>query len=145
MKYTTQLFYSVHNGGDGSAYPHLMESAELASYDQDSMDEGWGEDCSGSFTVESDSPIRIVDDVMTKEQYLTNKIDGEHNDTAEFISKFFPNGLPKFTVVREDNSKFHDSKYCYFNVFADGKECGKVFEESKVSVEELEKKFNEWR
>jgi hypothetical protein len=144
MKYTTQLFYSVHNGGDGSAYPHLMESAELASYDQDSMDEGWGEDCSGSFTVESDSPIRIVDDVMTKEQYLINKIDGEHEDIEEFIARFFPNGVPRFTVKREENPS--SKSYCYFNFYVDGQRVGKLFTQFTTKEEELEKTFNdEWR
>lgn len=37
-----KIFYSVQNGGDGSAYPKLMESKELAEFDQEYMDEGWG-------------------------------------------------------------------------------------------------------
>ena len=31
------------------------------------MDEGWGEPCYGSITVTSESPITIVDEVITKE------------------------------------------------------------------------------
>lgn len=50
------LYYSVQNGGDGSAYPQFMESLELAEWDQDHASEGWGESCTGSITLESDPP-----------------------------------------------------------------------------------------
>lgn len=55
----TEIWYSVQNCGDGSAYPKLMESKELAELDQDTMDEGWGESCTGRIVVESDSPIKV--------------------------------------------------------------------------------------
>lgn len=45
------IYYSVKNCGDGSAYPYFFESQELADLDQEFMDEGWGETCSGSLTV----------------------------------------------------------------------------------------------
>ena len=38
-----KLWYSVQNGGDGSAYPNFMESEALTVFDQDNADEGWGE------------------------------------------------------------------------------------------------------
>lgn len=42
------IWYSVANGGDGSAYP-LWFLTELAADDnQESSDEGWGESCTGS-------------------------------------------------------------------------------------------------
>lgn len=43
-----QLWYSVRNHGDGSAYPHWFGSQETADKDQDLQDEGWGESCIGS-------------------------------------------------------------------------------------------------
>jgi len=68
--YELKLYYSIQNGGDGSAYPQLMESKELCELDQDLMDEGWGETCAGSFTVESESPITIKNEVVTAEMYI---------------------------------------------------------------------------
>jgi hypothetical protein len=143
MKYKKTLYYSVRNGGDGSAYPRLMESAELASYDQESDPEGWGEDCSGYFIVESDSPIRIVSEVTTCLEVLINKLDDGHSDTDEFIAQFFPNGIPKFTVIR-DESSLDKSKYAYFKVFADGDFGGKLFEEKNTDPKEIEKKLNSY-
>ena len=59
MKHKLELYYSIQNGGDGSAYPEFFESAELAEWDQENplYDEGWAEDCSGTLRLESDSPI----------------------------------------------------------------------------------------
>ena len=54
-----KIWYSVQNCGDGSAYPKLMESKELAELDQDTMDEGWGGSCTGCIVVESDSPVKV--------------------------------------------------------------------------------------
>ena len=34
-----KIWYSVLNGGDGSAYPVFMTTKELAEWDQDHMDE----------------------------------------------------------------------------------------------------------
>ena len=41
--YKLTLWYSVQNGGDGSAYPSFFETKELAEWDQDNQDEGFGE------------------------------------------------------------------------------------------------------
>ena len=60
----TKSWYRVQNGGDGSAYPQLMESEELAEIDQEWMDETWGEPCVGCFVVDSASEI-IVRSVTT--------------------------------------------------------------------------------
>jgi hypothetical protein len=56
----TEFWYSVENGGDGSAYPIFMESKELAELHQKYMDEGWGEECIGRETIESDGPVKMV-------------------------------------------------------------------------------------
>lgn len=45
------IWYSIGNGGDGSAYPSYFESEKLAELDQDFMYEGWGEPCIGSIRV----------------------------------------------------------------------------------------------
>ncbi len=39
------IYYSIQNGGDGSAYPIFLDSRKLAEWDQDPMcadGEGWG-------------------------------------------------------------------------------------------------------
>lgn len=41
------IWYSMQNGGDGSAYPYFFLTEDEASFDQMTMDYGWGEDCSG--------------------------------------------------------------------------------------------------
>lgn len=42
------IWYSIQNGGDGSAYPTWYLTFEDADWDQDNMYEGWGEPCNGS-------------------------------------------------------------------------------------------------
>lgn len=75
-KYKLTLYYSVSNGGDGSAYPKFAISQELAEIHQDieNLNEGWGEDCTGSIELESDSPINISKEdsqyLITKEKLL---------------------------------------------------------------------------
>jgi len=61
------IWYSVQNGGDGSAYPVWMESERLCELDQEFMEEGWGEPCIGSITIESDSDIHFKEEIETAE------------------------------------------------------------------------------
>ena len=42
------VWYSIQNGGDGSAYLKWFLHEEEAEYDQENLDEGWGEPCMGS-------------------------------------------------------------------------------------------------
>ena len=123
MKYT--LYYSVRNGGDGSAYPIFLESQELADWDQDHLGEGWGENCSGTVTLESESPI-VCDKVISKEEYYIKYIkednyfkyikDGSNQkEMEEFISKFFPEGLPRFSVRGEDSKTAYTKREVYLN------------------------------
>lgn len=42
------VWFSIQNGGDGSAYPFWFLTEEEAALDQEDMDEGWGEPCIGS-------------------------------------------------------------------------------------------------
>jgi len=88
-----KIFYSINNGGDGSAYPIFLESQELAEWDQDHMWGGWGESCDGSITIESDSAI-FCEDVISIEDYFKENVKGEEYE-EEFIEQFFPDGLPE--------------------------------------------------
>jgi hypothetical protein len=60
-----KLHYSIRSGGDGSAHIQFMESEELAIWDQDNMDEGWGETCNGYVELSSKSRIILLEDIMT--------------------------------------------------------------------------------
>ncbi len=42
-----KIWFSIQNGGDGSAYPDWFLTEEEAENDQENMDEGWGEPCTG--------------------------------------------------------------------------------------------------
>ncbi len=67
----TKIWYSIQNGGDGSAGIELMESEELCKIDQKFLgDDGWGEDCYGWITIESDSPIIVKDKITTAEEAI---------------------------------------------------------------------------
>jgi len=70
-----EIHYSVDNCGDGSAYPIFCESKLVAEVHQDILVngyEGWGEQCIGSITVETEDPgtIQISSTVMTKENLV---------------------------------------------------------------------------
>lgn len=75
--YRLTLYYSVTDGGDGSAYPHFSLSKELCDIHQEIQNEfyeGWGENCVGEITLESDSPITVLEQdfkyFITKESLL---------------------------------------------------------------------------
>lgn len=52
-----KIWYSIQNGGDGSAFPYWFLTEEEAEKDQENMDEGWGESCIGSVETFVDSDI----------------------------------------------------------------------------------------
>lgn len=141
MKHELTLHYSVRNGGDGSAYPRFMESEELAEFDQENMTEGWGESCTGSINLESDSPIIIKDEITTKESYLIDMLgyDDFGNKAAKFVKEFFPNGLPNFVVTTELSG---NTEYLYNIVWVDGKKVAKEFKQNKDSGEKFESFLN---
>jgi hypothetical protein len=68
-----RIYYSIQNGGDGSAYPRWMESEELAEWDQRNMDEGWGEPCYGFIEVQSDSKITVNEEITTIEDMIKER------------------------------------------------------------------------
>ncbi len=45
---TIKIWYSIQNGGDGSAYLGYFFNEFAAQHDQDDMDQPWGETCIGS-------------------------------------------------------------------------------------------------
>ncbi|MHB8098030.1 MAG: hypothetical protein ACYDD5_00385 [Sulfuricurvum sp.] len=53
------VWYSVQNGGDGSAYPCWFLTENDAEQDQDDLDEGWGESCTGSVQTFVGSDIHV--------------------------------------------------------------------------------------
>ena len=143
--HTLKLFYSVRNGGDGSAYPTFMSSQELADYDQETMDEGWGESCTGSITLKSESPITVDEEIETPESYLVTLIDDDFDEDdkkiATFVKRFFPNGKPKFEVQTRKAGK--DTKYLYNDVYVNGTKVTSVFRNSKDSGQVFEDLLNE--
>lgn len=137
-----KLYYSVRNGGDGSAYPTFMSSQELADFDQDNMSEGWGESCTGSITLLSDSPITIKEKIETPESFFINLIDNDSEEEVlnDFVKQFFPNGKPTFRV----ETRPIDEEYLYNDVFVEDKMVFKgLFLNKEDSGEVLEKKLNE--
>ncbi len=51
------VWYSIENGGDGSAYPIQFLTEEEADSHQENMYEGWGEPCIGSVETFEGSDI----------------------------------------------------------------------------------------
>jgi hypothetical protein len=84
------------------------------------MSEGWGESCTGSITLRSDSPIEVVDEIYTAAYFLLNLIDYDGEDCIEeFVEEFFPNGFPEFSVISEPAA--HNPKINVLKIYADGK------------------------
>ena len=96
------IYYSIANGGDGSAYPLWFDTEELARWHQDHIDPGWGESCDGSITIEGQE-LSCQEEIQTKEGfYLDLLLEGIDPDGATnlegFVKDFFPDGLPEYRV-----------------------------------------------
>lgn len=67
-----KIYYSVSNGGDGSAYPQFSLNERYVDIHQEleNMHEGWGEPCTGYLEVESDSEIKFKKEDITKKSLL---------------------------------------------------------------------------
>ena len=110
------IYYSVENCGDGSAYPRFFATSELAEWHQEHLDEGWGETCTGSIKVEGEGII--CSEALTAVGYYLELLDdGCYDDddetrVKEFVAEFLPDGIPTFTLtVKNEN---------YWNIVADG-------------------------
>lgn len=123
------IYYSVQNMGDGSAYPWFFTTQALAAWDQDNMDEGWGERCTGSLKVQSKSRI-ICPDAMDAVTYWLRQTEDEPWDLKDqFLAVFFSDGLPRFEVRRRDGRPYYD-------IYVDGVKKGDRFgynHETKLS------------
>lgn len=124
------IYYSVDNCGDGSAYPILFDTKELAEWHQDHLYEGWGESCTGSIVVEGDH--LCCPELETKEGYYLQLLLDEEDGLDEFKSTFFPDGLPKFTV--------RIIKFNYYGIFVEGRLVYESFAhpEKKANAEGVE-------
>lgn len=138
------IYYSVSNGGDGSAYPYWMESKELAKWDQDHMSEGWGESCTGSITITGEN-ITVENEVITKEKYLFNYIKDEilygykrDNNSKEFFKAFFKD-IPIFKVTTSDKVCRSDD-YTYVTIICEKSKFDEFIKVSEISS--LEKNLN---
>ncbi|MHA1949321.1 MAG: hypothetical protein ACW99G_04935 [Candidatus Thorarchaeota archaeon] len=86
-----EIWYSVHNGGDGSAYPVFMESEAQVKIDQRNQDEGWGEPCYGKIVVDSDSDITVVNHVITIDEqlkYLEDELNSDYLQAYKAEGKY---------------------------------------------------------
>ncbi len=126
-----KAYYSVTNGGDGSAYPHWYESQELADWDNDHQSEGWGETCTGSIEFTGEALF----DIKTKEGYLVDLYIDEDDRFEEFKEEFFPDGIPAFTMDILNKN--------YYGVYFNGKLIHKQFEyPGETSPEKMKKWVN---
>lgn len=140
MKHRLELHYYIQNCGDGSASVTFCESEKLADFDQDE-ENGWGEPCTGSIKLESDSPITVNEDIMTHAKYLLELIDAENDDKiVQFIEEFYPNGAPEWKVVI--NEEYTDKVYCQNRVYADGEYVDTVYRRKEEGGAVLEAHLN---
>lgn len=65
------IWYSVANGGDGSAYPRWFLTEKAAEDDQTSAYEGWGSLCTGSIKTFKGSDVH--EDAVSGEAAYTDK------------------------------------------------------------------------
>lgn len=112
-----EIYYSVENCGDGSAYPRFFVSEALADWHQKSLDEGWGEPCTGSIKVIGDN-VTCPEAMTIIQCYLDIQNDvydksGEQK-LKDFVKEFLPDGVPTFTVAIKEGDK------AYFSIFVDG-------------------------
>lgn len=98
------IHYSVDNCGDGSAYPRLYDTKQLARWHQDHLDDGWGEPCVGTIDIEGDN-LRC-EEMQTKEGYYLELLLDEGDNLEGFVAEFFHNGLPEFTVKILDTHRY---------------------------------------
>lgn len=128
-----KIYYSVQNGGDGSAYPWFFTTQKLADWDQEHMDEGWGEPCTGDLEVLLGDRLRgapddrgeiVCPEAMDEVSYWLRRTEDEGYepwvDRDLLLASFFPDGLPRFEVrVREDVT--------YYDIYVDGVRKGERF------------------
>ena len=135
------IYYSIQDGGDGSAYPILLDTKELAQWDQDQMTEAWAEDCWGEFVLRSDRTITCEESLSVNAYYVEHlEEDFDGFNKKAFEDKFYPIFVPKITVkIREWDKKRY---YFYVHGVLCYKKCGWVNgEEEPLLTEDTRKKL----
>lgn len=132
-----KVWYSIHNTGDGGAGIDFVENRKLAEWDQEHLDEGWADDCSGSITITGDNII--VEGVTTNESYLFALIDNAYCDrdkdlAREFIKDFYPDGIPNLEV----SPLCHEGPH-YYGIWIDGEYVCKRYAHPEPNQEEQDK------
>jgi hypothetical protein len=61
------IYYSIGNGGDGSAYIRFFDEEILADMHQ-SFEAEWGDDCTGTITIEGENIS--CNEVGTRKEYI---------------------------------------------------------------------------
>lgn len=99
----------MQNGGDGLAYPYFFDSEALAVWDQENMEEGWGECCSGVVTFSGHGALTVErPQVYTRYdvlgmllfEYDGRPVQNRDLDKAKaFVRTFFAEGLPELYAV----------------------------------------------
>lgn len=83
------LYYSVSNGGDGSAYPQWFETRELAEIDQELQSmfgEGWGESCTGEIVIEGSDDMRMIRPRITTINEVIERLDEIIESNSRYIT-----------------------------------------------------------
>lgn len=90
---TLILYYSVSNGGDGSATPEFTTSKEVADIHQEivNFDEGWGEPCTGSIKLTSESEIKVDKNDLINVEEMKERLE----EIAENDGQYYASGTVK--------------------------------------------------
>ena len=94
-----RIYYSVSNGGDGSAYPHFYESKLLADMHQ-SFENEWGESCTGHLDIEGDNIV--VKDIITAEIYLKELEEELSYEDEEHLDEYPDDEISEIGDTRND-------------------------------------------
>ncbi|MEK0324961.1 MAG: hypothetical protein QQN63_04590 [Nitrosopumilus sp.] len=129
-----KIFYSVQNCGDGSAYPWFFTTEELSEWDQEHMEDGWGEMCVGDLEIGPGPCPEAMDAVS----YWLRMIDEGHEIwdlRDEYLEKFFPDGLPHFHVAIIDKN--------FYSINVNNIQKGKGFQHPGLTSEVKRSKFQD--
>ena len=107
------LYYAILNGGDGSAFIKWFETEALANWCEEHEDEGWGELCADSISIESDSDM-VCNELISAEKFYLELIGDYYGDDdiqndpniQAYVENFFPDGIPFFIVAVKDDKQY---------------------------------------
>ena len=128
------IYYSIHNAGDGSASLVLVESEKLAEWDQEydlvNGDPHWAEPSYGRIPVFGNN-IQVLEPVYSKESYFLEIILEPYIEDAifnSFVETFYKEGFPNVEIVEisERGKDFNLYKIAVGNRVFDYKSCKDV-------------------